>query len=62
MTYFSNKHAHGDSKITFIQKKEITTDKNEIVEKGTLLVNNTAIAKILNKHFAKAVKNSKTFE
>ena len=33
--YFSNKHAHGDSKIIPIEKEEITANTNEIVEKET---------------------------
>ena len=43
--HFSNKHIHGDSKIILIEKEEITTNTNEIVEKETLLVNNDEIAK-----------------
>ena len=31
--YFSNKYAHGDSKIIFIEKEEITTNANETVSK-----------------------------
>ena len=31
--YFSNKHAHGDSKIILIEKENIITNKNEVVEK-----------------------------
>ena len=41
---FSNKHAHGDSKIIPIEKEEITSNTNGIVEKETLLVNNDEIA------------------
>ena len=33
--YFSNKHAHGDSIPIPIEKEEITTNTNEIVEKET---------------------------
>ena len=43
--YFSKKHAHGDSKIILIEKEEITTNTNEIVEIETLFVNNDEIAK-----------------
>ena len=32
-TYFSNKRVHGDSKIILIEKEEVTTNTNEIVEK-----------------------------
>ena len=60
--YFSNKHVHGDSKIILIEKEEITTNTNEIVEKETLLVNNDEIAKAFNKHFAEAVDKLDTFE
>ena len=31
--YFSNKHAHGDSKIILIEKEEITTNSNEVIKK-----------------------------
>ena len=41
---FSNKHAHGDSKRIPIEKEEITSNTNEIVEKETLLVNNDEFA------------------
>ena len=60
--YFSNKHVHGDSKIILIEKEEITTNTNEIVEKETLLVNNDEIAKAFNKHFAEALDKLDTFE
>ena len=45
--YFSNKHAHGDSKIILIEKENIITNKNEVVQKETLQVNNDEIAKTL---------------
>ena len=32
-TYFSNKRVHGDSKIILIEKEEVTTNIDEIVEK-----------------------------
>ena len=60
--YFSKKHAHGDSKIILIEKEEITTNTNEIVEKETLLVTNDEIAKTFNKHFAETVEKLNTFE
>ena len=60
--YFSKKHAHGDSKIILIEKEEITTNTNEIVEKETLLVTNDEIAKTFNKHFAETVEKLDTFE
>ena len=60
--YFSNKRAHGDPKIILIEKEEITTNTNEIVEKETLLVNNDEIAKTFNKHFAETVEKLSIFE
>ena len=60
--YFLNKHAHGDSKLILIEKEEIKTNANEIVEKETLLVNNDEIAKTFNKHFAETVEKLNTFE
>ena len=42
--YFSNKHAHSDSKIIPIEKENIITNKNEVVEKENLLANNDEIA------------------
>ena len=60
--YFSNKHAHGDSKIILIEKENIITNKNEVVQKETLLVNNDEIAKILNNHFSETVEKLNTFE
>ena len=60
--YFSNKRAHGDSKIILIEKEEITTNANDIGEKETLLVNNDEIAKTFNKHFAETVEKLSTFE
>ena len=58
--HFSNKHVHVDSKIILIEKKEITTNTNEIVQKETLLVNNDKIAKTFNKHFAETVEKLNT--
>ena len=43
--YFPNKHVDGDSKIILIEKKGITTNTNEIVEKETFLVSNDEIVK-----------------
>ena len=60
--YFSNKHAHGDNKIILIEKENITTNTNEVVQKETLLVNNDEIANTFNKHFSETVKNLNTFE
>ena len=60
--YFSDNPVHSDSKIILIEKEEITTNINEIVEKETLLVNNDEITKTFNKHFAKTVEKLNTFE
>ena len=60
--HFSNKHIHGDSKIILIEKEEIATNTNQIVEKETLLVNNDEIAKTFHKHFVETVEKLKTFE
>ena len=43
-----------------IEKEEVTTNTNEIVEKETLLVNNDEIAKTFNKHFAETVEKLNT--
>ena len=43
--YFSNKHAHGDSKIILIENEKITNNSNEVIKKETLLVSNDEIAK-----------------
>ena len=45
--YFSNKHDQGDSKIILIEKENIITNKNEIVQKEILLVNNDELATII---------------
>ena len=60
--YFSNKHAHGDSKIILIEKENIIINKNEVVRKETLLVNNDEIAKALNNHFSETVEKLNTFK
>ena len=61
-SYFSNKHPHGDSKIILLEKGDIFTNTNAIVEKETLLVNNNEIAKTFNKHFVETVEKLNTFE
>ena len=60
--HFSNKHAHGDSKIILIEKEEITNNSDELIKKGTLLVKNDEIAKTFNKHFEETVETLNTFE
>ena len=60
--YFSNKHAHGDSKIILIENEKITNNSNEVIKKETLLVSNDEIAKTFNKHFAETVETLSTFE
>ena len=60
--YFSNKHAHGDSKIIIIENEKITNNSNEVIKKETLLVSNDEIAKTFNKHFAETVETLNTFE
>ena len=59
--YFSNKHAHGDSKI-ILTEKEITNNSNEVIKKETVLVKNAEIAKTFNKHFTRTVETLNTFE
>ena len=59
---FSNKQAHGYSKVILIEKEEITTNTHEIVQKETLLVSNDEIAKTFNKHVAEMVEKLNTFE
>ena len=60
--YFSNKHAHGDSKIILIEKENIITNKNEAVQKETFPVNNDEIAKTVNNHFSETVEKLNTFK
>ena len=60
--YFSNKHAHGDSKIILIKKENIIINKNVVAQKETLLVNNDEIAKTLNNHFSGTVEKLNTFK
>ena len=60
--YFSNKHAHGDSKIILIEKENIITNKNEVVQKENLQINNDKITKTLNNHFSEVVKKLNTFK
>ena len=60
--YFSNKHAHGDSKIIIIEKEEITNNSHEVIKKETLLVKNDEIVKTFNKHCAETVETLNNFE
>ena len=60
--YFSNKHAHDNSKVILTEKENIITNKNEAVQKETLLVNNDKIAKTLSNHFSETVEKLNTFE
>ena len=60
--YFSNKHAHGDSKIIIIDKENLVTNKNEVAKKETLLLNNNEIAKTLNNHFSETVEKVNIFK
>ena len=41
--YFSNKHAHGESKTILIEKGKITLISNEVVENEKLIVKNDEI-------------------
>ena len=38
--YFSNKHAHGESKIILIEKENVILNSNEVVENEKLIVKN----------------------
>ena len=60
--YFSNKHAHSDSKIILIEKENIITNKNEVVQKETLLAKSDEIAKTFNNHFSETVEKSNAFK
>ena len=60
--YFSSKHAHGVSKIILIKKERIIANKNEIVKKETLLVNNDIITETVNNHFSETVEKLNTFK
>ena len=60
--YFSNKHAHGYSKIILIDNGKITNNSNEVIKKETLLVSNDEIAKTIHKYFAETVEALNTFE
>ena len=55
-TYFSNKHAHGDSKTILTENENIITNKSEVVQKETLLGNEDEIAKAFNNHFSETVE------
>ena len=46
--YFSNKHAHGESKIILIGKENVIL---KVIANEKLIVKNNEIAKILNKYF-----------
>ena len=59
--YFSSRHTHSDSKIILIEKEEITTNTNEIVEKETLLLHNDELVKTFNEHLAETVEKLNTF-
>ena len=50
--YFSKKYAHGESKITLIEKENVTLTSNEVFESEKLIVKNDEIAKIFSKHFS----------
>ena len=60
--YFSNKHAHGDSKIILIEKEKVVLDNDEIIENEKLIDKNDEIAKIFNKHFSETVDKLNLFE
>ena len=47
--YFSNKHAHGDSKIILIENEKITNNSNEVVKKETFQ-NHPSIIKLKSKY------------
>ena len=59
---FSNKHAHGESKIILIEKENVTLTSNEIVENEKLIVKNDEIAKIFSKNFSETVDKLNIFE
>ena len=58
---FSNKHAHGDSKIILTKKEKITNNSNEVIKKETLLVKNDEIAMTFDKQ-AETIETLNTFE
>ena len=60
--YFSNKHAHGESKIILIEKENATLTNNEVVEIEKLIVKNDEIEKIFKKHFWETVDKLNIFE
>ena len=60
--YFSNKHAHGESKIILIEKENVILTSNKVVENEKLIVKNDEIAKIFNKHFSESVDKLNIFE
>ena len=59
--YFSNKQAHCDSKVVLIEKENVISNKNEVLQKETLLVHKDEIAKTLNNHFSETVEKLNTF-
>ena len=60
--YFSNKHAHGESKIILIEKENVILTSNEVVENEKLIVKNDEITKIFNKYFPGTVDKLIIFE
>ena len=60
--YFSNKHAHGESKIILIEKENATLTGNDVAESEKLIVKNDEIAKTFDKHFSETVDKLKIFE
>ena len=60
--YFLYKNAHGNPKIILFEKEKIITNKNEVVQKEILLVNNDEIAKTFNNHFSEIVEKLNTFK
>ena len=47
---------------SFLLRKNIIRNKNEAVQKETLLVNNDEIAKTFNNHFSETVEKLNTFK
>ena len=59
--YFSNKRAHGVSKIILIEKENITLTSNK-VENEKLIVKNNETTKIFNENFSETVDKLNIFE
>ena len=59
--YFSNKRAHGVSKIILIEKENITLTSNK-VENEKLIVKSNETTKIFNEHFSETVDKLNIFE